>query len=104
MSQAGAATSLTSADVVTSITATAPLTANGVSGTPEVGDVTIAITNPLPLADGGTGSDLGVVDNGVFVTGNTGVTAILANGIGQWYVLTEIQVLRPPGSPVAAEG
>ena len=41
-----------SSDAVTSITATAPLTANGVSGTPETGDVTVALGVPLHLASG----------------------------------------------------
>jgi hypothetical protein len=45
----------TSGGDVTSITATSPLTANGVSGSAQGGAVTLAIPNPLPVANGGTG-------------------------------------------------
>ena len=40
---------------VSSITATSPLLANGVSGSQEKGDVIISAINPYPINDGGTG-------------------------------------------------
>lgn len=39
----------------TTITATAPLTANGLSGTPQAGAVTVALSTPLTVQYGGTG-------------------------------------------------
>jgi len=48
-----------SAGDVLSITATAPLTANAASGTPETGAVTVALTTPLVGTYGGTGVNNG---------------------------------------------
>ena len=75
MSQAGIISINSGGGVVDSITATAPLTANGASGTPETGAVTIALTTPLTGAYGGTG------------VANTGLTINLGSG-SSGYVLT----------------
>jgi hypothetical protein len=51
---------------VTSITATAPLTANGASGSAQVGAVTMALTTPLALNFGGTNANLTASNGGIF--------------------------------------
>jgi len=60
---------------VTSINATAPLKANGVSGSPETGAITLALATPLTGQYGGTGIN------------NAGLTIDLAY-VGTGYVLT----------------
>jgi trimeric autotransporter adhesin len=62
---------------VTSITATAPLTANSASGSPETGAVTVALTTPLALNYGGTSADLTASDGGILYT-NASTAAILS--------------------------
>jgi hypothetical protein len=56
---------------VSSISATAPLTANGVSGVGQVGVVTLALTTPLSLANGGTSSSLVASNGGIFYSNAT---------------------------------
>ena len=51
---------------VTSITATAPLTANGASGSAQTGAVTVALTTPLALTYGGTNASLVASNGGIF--------------------------------------
>jgi hypothetical protein len=62
---------------VTSISATAPLTANSVSGTPQTGAVTIALTTPISLDFGGTNANLTASNGGIFYSTAT-AGAILA--------------------------
>ena len=71
--------SLASSAVI-SITATAPLTANGTSGSAQVGAVTIALTNPLPLTNGGTNASLIASNGGIFYS-TASAGAILAGTI-----------------------
>lgn len=72
-----------------SITATSPLTANGVSGSPVSGDVTLSFSNS-------------VVD-GVLVTNNTGVASFLPNSGTPGYVLTANSA-APPSWQTNASG
>lgn len=51
---------------VSSITATAPLTANGASGSAQTGAVTVALTTPLALNFGGTNANLTASNGGIF--------------------------------------
>jgi hypothetical protein len=51
---------------VTSISATAPLTANSVSGSAQTGAVTIALTTPVSLDFGGTNANLTASNGGIF--------------------------------------
>lgn len=74
---------------VESITATSPLIANGVSGTPEDGPVTLSFSNS-------------VVD-GVLVTNNTGVASFLPNSGTPGYVLTANSA-APPSWQTNASG
>jgi hypothetical protein len=62
---------------VTSISATAPLTANSVSGSPQTGAVTIALTTPVSLDFGGTNANLTASNGGIFYSTAT-AGAILA--------------------------
>lgn len=55
-----------SAIAVTSITATAPLTANATSGVAQTGSVTLALTTPLDLTYGGTNASLTASNGGIF--------------------------------------
>lgn len=52
--------------VVTSVTGTAPITANGVSGSPQIGAITIALTTPVALNYGGTNANLTASNGGIF--------------------------------------
>lgn len=103
MSQSGILNALGPGTGVVSITATAPITANGVSGVSQTGDVTIALTTPLAAQYGGTGvasptahtlpvaegssafTFLGPLTNGQLLIGSTGadpVAATLTAGTG----------------------
>lgn len=62
---------------VTSITGTAPLTMNGVSGSAQSGAVTAALTTPLALTYGGTNASLVASNGGIFYSTAT-AGAILA--------------------------
>lgn len=62
---------------VTSLTATAPLTANGLSGSAQTGSVTLALTTPLALNYGGTNANLTASNGGIFYSTAT-AGAILA--------------------------
>ena len=72
--------SVVSSGVVDSLTATAPLTANAVSGTPETGSVTVALTTPLALTYGGTNASLTASDGGIFYS-TASAGAILAGTV-----------------------
>lgn len=56
----------TAAVGVTTLTATAPLTANGLSGSAQSGAVTIGLTTPLALNFGGTNANLTASNGGIF--------------------------------------
>ena len=64
-------------DIVTSITAIAPLTANGVSGTPESGTVTLATVNSAPPASSVVTAAFGGLSDGTAVQNTLGYDVIL---------------------------
>lgn len=68
MSQAGIISAADQIDVVNSITATAPLTANGVSGVAETGAVTLAISGSGFVWSSKATSFSAAADNGYFIT------------------------------------
>jgi len=59
--------------LVTSLTATAPLTANGLSGSAQTGAVTVALTTPLGVTFGGTGTSTAFTQGSVVFAGASGV-------------------------------
>lgn len=74
---------------VTDITATSPLTANGVSGTPENGPVTLSFSD--------------AVHDGVLITDNSGTASFLPNSGTAGFVLTANSV-APPSWQANASG
>jgi hypothetical protein len=62
-----------SSSLVSSITATSPLTANGVSGTPQLGNVTMALTTPLATGFGGTGTATTFTPGSIVFAGTSGI-------------------------------
>lgn len=78
-------------DFVTSVTATAPLTANGNSGTPETGDITVALETPLDMSFGGTSAVLSPDDGGIFYS--TATTGAILSG-----TVTPLQMLQSGSS------
>ncbi len=73
---------------VNSITATAPLTANGLSGVAVDGSVTVALTTPLSLAFGGTNAALTASNGGIFYSTATAGAILAGNATASKMLLS----------------
>lgn len=85
---------------VTTLTATAPLTANGLSGTPQAGAVTVALTTPLTEIYGGTAQSTYTLGDTLYASATNTLSKLSGNTQSTLMVLSQLGNGSSSAAPV----